>query len=523
MKKLIWFIFFIWLTPVHAQWTIGSRGLQIGSTPSTVMIQDTGVTPCQGNTATTVNSEACSLGTVPAGDTIICAAELGDNGVATQFSDNINGVYDVDVYGVTNSGYHEFLPIFSSPITGAGTTTVTANFSIGVDASGFSCAAYKHGATSNVIDPNFFGYNDGTAGTSATATLTTSPTPKNNGELVYCALSPATPSDVVTAGNGNYTIVEGNNTNSIWPMVWGQTTATATNCPYNISPADGSTNAGIAFLSSTGTGGIRPYQGMILTFAQLTNGSVPTTTQLSQSISGGNPSWWGPELDWFQNAFFTISNTHTDITGSTSGPSALLSSTLYIPAQIFATADSATYTSWTTYNGNSPENLELTTGNIGDGVQWNILPAATNLSFGYYLQWDIPNTDSNTHEYGLGGIITGHASTLGVELTPTGTVMDVNMTGGTGSSTVLLGVGNTSTTYWVTGNWIQGGTLAESFYSGCPGACSLVGSNTIVDTLNIFPAIEFKLGQTSGTPATGDHIWWRNFKMCPNATYPCLP
>jgi hypothetical protein len=146
------------------------------------------------------------------------------------------------------------------------------------------------------------------------------------------------------------------------------------------------------------------------------------------------------------------------------------------------------------------------------------------LSFGYYIKWDIPNTDSSSHAYGMGGAMTaGHPSSLTLRLAPTGSTMDVDMAGGASKSTVVIGKGTASTTYWVTGKWITGGTLAMSFYSGCPGACVLVGSNTIADSANTYPATSFLLGMASGTQAVGDHIWWRNFKMCPGAAYPCLP
>jgi hypothetical protein len=332
-------------------------------------------------------------------------------------------------------------------------------------------------------------------------------------------MSTGKPNDSVLAGT-NFALAGPNATNAIFPEVWGQTTPSSANCPYTIAPGDSFTDLGLAFLPSTAAAGIRPYQGMIETFQYLSNGVAPTTAALTVSDSGGNPGWFGPEIAYSDGAFWVVNNSHSDLTGSTSGPTAGLSSTLYLPAQkpLFTTA-----TSFSTYNGNSPSNLQIVTGNIGDDVMWNILPAATSLSFGYYVEWDIPKTDSSSHAYELGGVRTGHASTLMLRLAPTGSTMNVEMVGGASGSTEVMGTGSASTTYWVTGKWITGGTLAMSYYSGCPFSCTLVGSNTIPDTSNTYPANAFLLGLVSGSQAAGDHVWWRNFKMCPGATYPCLP
>ena len=495
-----------------------AAGLALAAT-GTGMVQDTSVTPCTANTTSYVTSLPCSLGSVPAGDTGICSLEAGDSGPAIRLADNINGLWDADMYGITgDGGYHEYLMIYSFANMKAGATTVTTSFSIAVNATGVSCAAYKNGRTANVLDPTFYRWID-TGTQTNTPVLNAAATQASTGGLVYCAMSTGMPEDSVIAGS-NFTLVGPNRTNAIFPEVAAQTTPSSVNCPYTVAPADSFTDAGLAFLPSTAAAGIRPFQGMIENFQYLTNGAAPSTAALTVSVSGGNPGWFGPEIAYNDGAFWTVHNTHNDLTGSTSGPTAGLSSTLYLPAQNpgFTTA-----TAFRTYNGNSPANLQAVTGNIGDGVVWNILPSATSLSFGYYLEWDIPKTDSSSHAYGLGGASTGHASTLTLRLAPTGSTMDVEMVGGASGSTEIMGTGSPSTTYWVTGRWLTGGALAMSYYSGCPGACTLVGSNTISDSSNTYPATTFQLGLVSGTQAAGDHIWWRNFKMCPGATYPCLP
>jgi hypothetical protein len=491
----------------------------INAAPATGMVRDTSVTPCTANTTSYVTSVTCALGSVPAGDTGICSLEAGDNAPSIRLTDNINGLWDVDMYGISgNGGYHEYLMVYSFANMTAGATTVTISFSLAVNATGASCAAYKNGRTTNALDPTFYRWID--SGTQThTPALSAAASQASSGGLVYCAMSTGMPNDSVLAGT-NFALVGPNATNAIFPEVWGQTTPSSVTCPYTGAPADSFTDLGLAFLPSTAAAGIRPYQGMIETFQYLTPGAAATTAGLTISVSGGNPGWFGPEIDYYTGAFWTVNNTHADLTGSSSGPTAGLSSTLYLPAQNpgFTTA-----TSFLTYNGNSPTNLQIVTGSIGDGVIWKILPSATALSFGYYVEWDIPNTDSSSHSYGLGGANTGQASTLSLRLVPTGSTMGVAMAGGASRSTEVMGTGKASTTYWVTGKWITGGTLAMSYYTGCPGACTLVGSNTISDSSNTYPATSFELGLVSGNQAVGDHIWWRNFKMCPGTAYPCLP
>jgi hypothetical protein len=511
-------------TPAFGQWTIGSRAFPQGVT-LTSMIRDTTVTPCDANTGGTVTSINCSLGSVPAGDTIICNSEYGDDSPSAKFSDNINGLYNIVAYGVSgNGGYHEFLGTWYFANTASGSTTVTMTYSIGVNASGFSCYAAKNGATSNAVDAAFFGWNDN--GTSATSqTLSSSPTPTNNGELLACALSTGTTTDTVTATNGSYTIIEADATDALYPMYWGQSTKTAGNCPYTVSPADSATSLGTAFLSSTGTGGVTPYQGFIETFAGTTNGSVPACAGLAAGASGNVPGWFGNELDCFPNSgagnFFAVTNTHSDLTASTSGPTNLLSSTLYLPANSQGPSGStSSYTSFQTYTGNSSLNLQLATGTSGDGVKLDIVPTQSTLSWGYYLEWTIPNTDTSTNSYILGGAQAG-TDYLYLELKPNGTTMTAEMTG-YGGATTSLGTVSSSTAYWVTEQFNEGGTDSAAIYSGCPGACTLVGSNTITDSGST-PISFYYIGSTSGTQSSGYDIWWRNVKFCPNNTYPCMP
>jgi hypothetical protein len=491
----------------------------------TGMVQDLTVTPCFVNAGSYVTSISCSLGKVPAGDTIRCTSEYGDSGPAARFSDNVNGVYLVASYGVTGEGgYHEFLGKWYFPNSAAGTLTVTESFNISVDASGFSCAAFKGGATTNALDPNFFGWND-TGDQLTSVTLPSSPTPISAGELIDCGMSTGTnASKHAASGNSNYVMTDADAVDALYPMAWAQSTATAANCPYTVSPADSSTILGNAFLPAGATGGITPYQAFIETFAGLTNNSAPQAEPLIAGASGNAPGWFGAELDWYQGGVFSITNTHSDLAGSTAGPTNLFSSKLYLPA-VNTVTDCCVYTSYQTYNGNSPMNLRLTTGNSGDGVGVRVLEPQNSLSWGYYLQWDIPSNDLSSHKYVLGGAkATGDQ--LLTALVPTGAEMNVSMVGGPGATTVALGIGSPNTAYWVTGQFIQGGTLSMAMYKGCPTpsnptqACTLVGSKTIADT-GTNPVTSFLIGSNNGTQASGDHIYWRNVKWC--ASYPCMP
>ena len=491
------------------------------------MTQDLTVTPCTVNSTTVVTSISCSLGNVPAGDTIRCSSEYGDNGPAAQISDNVNGVYLMASYGLTgNGGYHQFLGKWYFPNSKAGSVTVTQSFTIPVDASGFSCAAFKGGATSNVLDPKVFGFDDnGNAGTSAA--LPAAQAPSVSGELFDCALSTGTnaANHASTAGSP-FVMVAADAFDALYPLDWDPTTVSATDCPYKISSADSWTIMGNGFLPAGASGGMTPYQGFIESFSGLTNGSTPQVEPLVEGVSGGVPGWFGAEADWYVSGVFNVINNHSDLVGSTAGPTNLFSSTLYLP-MTNSVKNCCTFTSYQTYNGNSPTNLELKTGTSGDGVMVNVLKPQSSLSWGYYLQWDIPSNDLSTHKYVLGGARTTNDDLLTV-LQPTGNTMNMAMVGGTPTATtVTLGSVTPNTPYWVTGQFIKGGKLSMAFYKGCPTtanptqACTLVGQGTISDPSNTNLITTFFIGSTTGAQASGDHIWWRNVKWC--SSYPCMP
>jgi hypothetical protein len=282
---------------------------------------------------------------------------------------------------------------------------------------------------------------------------------------------------------------------------------------------------GNGFLPAGATGGITTYQGFIESFSGLTNGTAPAVEPLVEGVSGGVPGWFGAEADWYVGGVFSVANKYSDLAGSTAGPTNLLSSTLYLPVTN-SVKDCCAFSAYQTYNGNSPMNLQFTTGEYGDGITVNVLKPQTSLSWGYYLQWDIPSNDLSSHDYVLGGAKTVGADLLLTALKPTGNAMTVQLVGGTTPTVVTLGTASPNTAYWVTGQFITGGKLSMAFYKGCPTpanptqACTLVGSGTATDT-GINPVTTFHIGSNNGAQASGDHIYWRNVKWC--SSYPCMP
>jgi len=517
MRYFSFLAIFLFLVPAN----------RLHATTTPAMARDLTVNSCSANSSTVVTSISCSLGNVPAGDTIRCSSEFGDSGPAAQISDNVNGVYLVASYGVTgNGGYHEFLGKWYFSNSKAGSITVTESFTIPIDASGFSCAAFKGGATTNALDPKVFGFFDN--GDAVTyAGLPTTPTPAINGELFDCVLDTGTNiANHASSGNASFVAVGPDSFDALYPMDWAQGTAASGDCPYTISSSDTWTIMGNAFLPTGATGGMTPYQGFIESFSGLTNGSAPQVEPLVEGVSGGVPGWFGAEADWYQSGVFNVINNHSDLVGSTAGPTSLFSSTLYLP-MTNSVKNCCAFNTYQTYNGNSPVNLELKTGTSGDGVMVNVLKPQASLSWGYYLQWDIPSNDLSSHKYVLGGARTTNDDLL-TALLPTGNTMNLAMVGGTPTqTTVTLGSVSPNTPYWVTGQFVKGGKLSMAYYQGCPTtanptqACTLVGTNTISDPSNVNLITTFFIGSTTGAQASGDHIWWRNVKWC--SSYPCMP
>lgn len=506
------------------------------STSTNVTIDAT-VTPCSVVASTSVSTLTCSLGTVPAADTVLCTTEFGDQGPSMQFTDNVNsGAYTVGQYGVTEQGgYHEFLGYWYFPNTSAGSTTVTSTMTNASNSWGYVCGAIKGTRTTLVLDPNFSFWNDnGTASTAISGP--SSLTPTNNGELVLCVADLGVPSVTVTPGT-NYSLLGSATLDALWPYYWGQTTKTSTNCPATAASSQVWTIVAGAFLPSSAPAGITPYQGFIANFGGLTNGSAPTPELLTgiANVSGSNGNgWFGNEADWYccssgsstTGAVWNITNTNSDLTGSTSGPTGILSSTLYLP-NTFNTSGGAGVSAFYTTNGNQTMNLKKATGTAGDAVYVTIAPNQSTFNYGGYIYWDIPNTDTSGHSYIFFGPITTGTDYLMLKLAGNGTTMTASMTNAFGSTT--LGTVSASTDgLWVTGQFVEGGTDTMAIYTGCPtiaspsNTCSQLYSATLSDSGNSTLVKQLTLGDKSGTTETSGHsIYFRNVKMC--SSYPCLP
>jgi hypothetical protein len=502
---------------------------------STNVTLDATVTPCGSTASSSVSTLTCSLGAVPAADLIVCASEWGDLGNSAQITDNVNsGVYTLGNYYVTgNGGYHEFLGYWYYPNTASGTTTATMTLTAASNSWGFGCGAFKSTRTTNLLDPSFYGMYDNGSATTA-VTMPTSKTPTNNGELVYCIADVGVPSVSVTAGT-NYTLIDTQTLDALWPYYWPQTTKTSTNCPSTIASSQVWSILAGAILPSSASAGITPYQGFFANFGGLTNAAVPTPELLTgyANVSGTPPGvgWFGDELDWYccnsgsttSGGIWSITNTHSDVTGSTSGPTGILSSTLYLPASS-NTSGGAGVSSYYTSNGNQTMNLQLVTGTTGDNVLMTIVPSAATVNYGAYIEWDIPNNDTSGHSYTFFGP-QGGTDYLMLTLTANGTTMTASMQNAFGSAT--LGTVSASTDgLWVTGQFVKGGTESMAIYTGCPtisapsNTCSLLYSNTLSDTGST-NANQFFLGNYNGTQTASKHIWMRNVKMGPS--YPVLP
>jgi hypothetical protein len=300
---------------------------------------------------------------------------------------------------------------------------------------------------------------------------------------------------------------------------WSQSTATASNCPWATSPADTYGTICYGVIPSADAAGVTPYVWFVLNFEGIGT-SAPTLATLINSASGGVNGYSGGEVDGdstlgtfcsANSTPWTLINTHTDLTGTTAGPTSLLNTSLWLPTQ------------QVNYTGNSPDNLQFGTGTAGDMLCHVFQPIPVTLAFGYYVEWNIPNTDSTSHTYEAAGIYaTTSTDVVGLELVPNGTNMNIDLAS-TGNSLSNAGTGTASTVYWVTEQYSAGGTDKLAFYTGCPSACTSAGSTSVTDTVSSVSFVSVFLGSypNGGTQATGDDIWFRNMKFC--SAYPCLP
>jgi len=484
-------------------------------TAPTTVIYDPAVTPCSA-TITSGASTTCTLNNVTVGDTLICGVNGGDEAGNYRFSDPLNGTWSAMNYAHAWAAHHAWVGQWAVSNSAAGTIIITGESTAIGNPLEMVCMAVKNTRTTNFLD---VAGDSGDTTAQSSAALSSPITPSGNGEMVVSLLNDGnTPNDVLVPG-ANFTAIS--STNAYLGMeYWTQSTATTTTCPWtSITPPDAYGLSCIILKPSTSTPGVAPYQWLVINFNGIGT-TAPTLTTLSLSASGGVNGWVGGEVDTYaylggqcsaDAIRWALQNTNLDISGSISGPTSLFGTPLYLPTQQIL------------YTGNGAYNLQFTTGTAGDMLCYGVQPNQSSINFGGYIQFNIPQNDSNTHSYIPFGIYsTTNTSLFSLELIPSGTAISAQIIS-TSNSNVTLGNMGTNTTYWVTGSYNPGGTDSMSFYSGCPGACTLVGNGTIPDQVPSTTYQSLFMGSYNnyGTQASGDDIWFRNIKLCAN--YPCLP
>jgi hypothetical protein len=484
----------------------------VGQTSVTV---DASVAPCTFHTPSYVTSSTCTLSNVPAGDMLLCSIGYGDLGYGARFTDSVNsGNY---LLGQVNWGgsnaYHQVLAWFAYPNSGAGSPVITATYSQATNSAGGGCFAAKNARTTGWMDASFIGANYSSSPTT-TASLSSALVPSGNGELLFGNLSGPVSPFTINAGT-NFTQIASQPLDGNYSSYWAQTSGAGSTCPFTVSPADNWMMFCAAILPSSASAGANPYQGLIVNFSGLGT-SAPTPLNLCTGTSGGLNGYMGALSDCGDVddiTYWSVNNTNSDLTGSTSGPTATFSSTLYGPGLIPVN-----------YDGNSPYNLQRTTGSSGDYVGAGIFPVASQVTYGAYVETDIAQNDTSGHNYYLIGIFNFASEYLDLELTANGSTLTAVMAG-QGYSNVPLGTFSTSTTYWMTSQFNEGGTEYMSLYTGCPSSCTLAYSASHADGRSGVGAQSIYMAGSpnSATETSGNHIWIRNLKTCPSNSYPCLP
>ena len=486
------------------------------NTRSVPITKDTTLTGISmASTATYATSlSATTSSAVPVGDFVVCTTEAGDSAPSVSFSDNVNGTYPVLGYAVTGSGgYHEYLMVYGVRNTSAAKLTITQKFNIPVNATGTACDFYKNVNGAKPIDAaTTLAYLD--QGTPITSlNIGASYKPSGNNEIALCPMSTGTPNANVSPGSG-FALGTIRTDNAVYPEYQVQTAAAAVNCPFTLKSSN-SDSIGLLFLMpSTLSTGVMPFQGTMVAFSGLKNGSAPTAELLAGGVSGGVGGYFGPELDWYAGSTWGVSDSHSTITGTTTGPTNLLNQTLFLPAYFVGN-----------YKGNSPLNLlDTVSSSVGDFVQMNLNSTLTQMSWGQYIQWDNSNSEPAGHVYDIDMVAGKSSDFMRLQLVTTGSGMKMNLnSAGETPSTAFTGSSNTA--YWVAGEYNQGGTNSLWVYSGCPSACTLVGHTTTPDGRSD-PMAKFLWGLNDTTsPVSGSHIWFRNTKICWPSTDPnaCMP
>lgn len=471
---------------------------------------DTAVAPCSFHTSSYVTSSTCTLSNVKKGDLLLCSLGYGDLGYSASISDSLNGGWLLGTAATGGGVYHDLMGWWARPNSVAGSPTITIRYNSPTNSAGGGCFAVQGARATGWIDPNvaevYF-----TDSNLSSAVMPKVLMPRGSGELIYSNLSTAHLDKVQRTTD--FTLIAAQTQDQQYSAYSAQSTQKATLCPFGISPNDSFMIECIGILPASAAAGVDPYQGMVVTFSKL--GSSPANiATLCASTSGSGTTYFGGLADCGEPGGITgwdVVNIHSAFKGSTAGPTSRFSKSLWLPSL-----------NQENYIGDSTTNLTRTTGESGDWIGAGISPAAPIISWGGYVQTNIPQNDRSGNSYYVGGLF-ANGEYQYLELTADGSKLTAAMSG-QGYANVPIGTFATNTTYWVTGQFNENGTEYMSLYTGCPSSCTLVRTVSHADGAKGVPIQSLTFGSPRfSTESAGHQLWWRNFKTCPDNSYPCLP
>lgn len=440
---------------------------------------------------------ACSLTSVTAGDMIVCntLADAYPSPVTyTSVSDPSNGAYTIayiDSNGVVNDTGAGMAYVLNAA-SGSYSVTLTTVSTSGTHTVGIQCTTWKNVLTANAFDAAISQAKQQL--TNATnPTAGTGQTPTNSGELAFSTLM--TGANTPTAGS-SYTLLNGMAAQLAFGEYQVLTGTPSTNCPYTMS-TDVWSDMCAGFIPTGGTGGITPLTGSLVTF-EGTNTVAPTASTLASTTAG----FWGTS-----SAGWTCTNTHTDLTYSTSGQ-----------LHNFLTNK---WVNGTNSTGSGSTGFQFATGSNGDGCSLTFQGSYTTMSVGFWMKWDIADTDLLTNAYSMLSVTDGGgADYANIQLQPTGTTMTMRLECKSGLSSNLTVT--TNTTYWVT--WSRTTSSGTDNFRVYDTSGSQLISSSCAAQSGSHPANLVIVGNTGAESMTsGKHIWFDDLVIDVSGTFPILP
>ena len=224
-----------------------------------------------------------------------------------------------------------------------------------------------------------------------------------------------------------------------------------------------------------------------INFEGLSNTVAPTTTTLGTSTFGTSCSWG-------------VTNPNTVLTGSTSAQMGSLLTPVIAGG--------------TTYMGTGTLGLQLATGSAAGNYVGCGIGNHSVVSFGYLVEWSIPDNDTSGNRYSLPAIITGTGDDADADLIANGTqmVMALETNGTNVGGTITV---HANTVYYIETLFTENGTRSITVYqctitSGAVTGVTNLGtiSGTVAGTN---PATTVLVGVTGAeTESSGHTIWFDN-------------